>query len=98
MGNINGWDGSPETQPELSKEFLEERSIRIIPFNQEIKEKSLKEFDSIVEEIENSIQLETEGKTILNTWKYNAKSHACRSCDFHYICPAYKGRSIPTVP
>jgi CRISPR/Cas system-associated exonuclease Cas4 (RecB family) len=80
-----------ETGPlkSLSTTYKEQRSIRVIPINDETIKRSLGEFNAVVKEIENCVANEMRGHTILDTWEKSGKAAArkCDACDFKTVCP-----------
>lgn len=82
---IMNWDEDKD-YPELSDELKENRSIRIIPVNNNEIKKSLEEFDEVVKTIENSMIKETEGCKIKDAWKAEADERTCNACDFRSFC------------
>lgn len=73
--------------PYLSREFREERSIRIIPMSEERVEVSLHEFDTVVENIESCVHLEVSGNGIKSSWPVQPLERMCTLCDFRTFCP-----------
>jgi CRISPR/Cas system-associated exonuclease Cas4 (RecB family) len=94
-----------EYPDKLSIPFREERSIRIIPIDEENIQKALEKFDETVEEIENSVVAEMHGKPIFDSWKAQPLERNCTVCDFKIICKEANtntknsgGPYYPTVP
>lgn len=85
------WDGNENYYPTLSDKFRLDRSIRIIPIQKDKIESSLKEFDSVVNQIESSLIKEQEGIKIGDAWKAEAEQRTCDACDFKTICQKNKG-------
>ena len=79
------WDGNENYYPTLSDKFRLDRSIRIIPIQKDKIESSLKEFDSVVNQIESSLIKEQEGIKIGDAWKAEAEQRTCDACDFKTI-------------
>ena len=75
-----------EKMPNLSEEFKIARSIRFIKINDEERQKALKKFDSVVEDIENSLIKEMKGCKIQDAWKAEADKRTCLACDFRTFC------------
>ncbi len=82
---IEEWE-EDEKAPTLSKEFKKARSIRYIDINEKECEKALKKFDSVVEDIENSLVNEMKGCRIQDAWKAEADERTCLACDFKTFC------------
>lgn len=98
LKNINEWKFGRNV-PKLSKSLREKRSIRIIPVNPEKINYSLQRFDEIVGEIEMCVFLETSGRGITSSWKYNRIERNCTVCDFKTFCPNPAPKKYsPTVP
>lgn len=72
----------------LSKQFREERSIRIIPISEERVQASLHEFDDVVKEIESCVKLEISGRGIKSSWPTKPLRRMCTLCDFKTFCPS----------
>lgn len=75
-----------EKMPNLSEEFKIARSIRFININDEERLKALEKFDSVVEDIENSLIKEIKGCKIQDAWKAEADKRTCLACDFRTFC------------
>lgn len=88
---IENWDEDAKV-PELSEEFKIERSIRIIPIKEEEINKSLKEFDNVVSDIENSLVKEIKGCKIQDAWKAEGDERTCSACDFKTFCKNTKNK------
>jgi hypothetical protein len=82
----------------LSADLREERSIRLIPITDKAQEQSLKEFDSIVAEIEASIIKEIDCGSITKCWKSRYNEKTCTACDAKRHCPSAKKHYKITVP
>lgn len=82
---IEEWE-EDEKAPNLSDEFKIARSIRFISVNEEEREKALKKFDNVVENIENSLVSEMKGCKIQDAWKAEADERTCSACDFRTFC------------
>ena len=88
---IEDWDEDAKF-PELSEEFKIERSIRIIPINKNEINQSLKEFDDVVNNIENSLIKEIKGCKIQEAWKAEGDERTCSACDFKTFCKNTKNK------
>jgi hypothetical protein len=88
------------TQPPLlSRQFREQRSIRIITINDTHVQTSLQEFDNVVEEIESCVYSEMSGENIRQCWSSNPIERTCTACDFKTFClDSAPGPYHPTVP
>lgn len=75
-----------EEIPEFSEEFRLRRSIRIIITQEDSIRSSLKNFDNTVEEIENCIRLEKDGKMLQDIWEGTPEKQKCKACDFNLYC------------
>ncbi|MGC1122939.1 MAG: PD-(D/E)XK nuclease family protein [Candidatus Methanofastidiosia archaeon] len=84
---IQNW-GKNMPFPFLSKQFKEERSVRIIPISEERVQASLHKFDNVVEDIESCVKLEVSGKGIKSSWPTNPLGRMCTICDFKTFCPS----------
>ncbi len=85
--------------PNFSNELKINRSIRIIIIDENSIEKSLKNFDHIVEKIENCIRSEIDGKDLREIWDGTPGKEKCKNCDFNLYCirahPKTKKIEIP---
>ena len=88
---IENWDEDQKV-PELSEKFKIDRSIRIIPIKQEEIDESLKEFDKVVNDIENSLIKEMKGCKIQDAWKAEGDERTCNACDFKTFCKNTKNK------
>ena len=90
----NGESGS------LSDDFLLRRSIRIIPYDTEQIDHSLKEFDQVVSDLEKCVLKEMgNSKNVMSCWQcqtYNQKR--CTACDLKTICTLTEDKNKPKVP
>ena len=82
---IENWQ-EDDKAPELSDEFKLERSIRIINIDNEEIDESLKKFDEVVYNIEESLINEIKGCKIQDAWKAEADERTCSACDFRTFC------------
>jgi hypothetical protein len=81
--------------PSLTTTFREQRSIRIVVVDQNTIAQSLREFDSVVRDIELSVLQEMSGRGILKPWQARASGNryiaperrTCTACDFKHYCP-----------
>ena len=89
---IENWQ-QDDKLPELSEKFKMDRSIRIIPINEEKIDDALNKFDSVVKTIETSIIKETNGCKIQEAWKAEAEERTCAACDFKTFCKNNKNKS-----
>ena len=96
--NILQWN-TKSKPPLISEAFKNERSIRIIPVENNSVNMSLSEFDHVVAEIENSIICEVNGKGIKSSWNPNPEKRTCDACDFKTFCnKSETATRFPTVP
>lgn len=86
------WDEDQKV-PEFSDKFKQKRSIRIIPINQEEIDKSLSEFDKVVNKIETSLIKEMKGCKIQDAWDAKADERTCNACDFKTFCKNKKNKT-----
>jgi hypothetical protein len=85
--------------PSLTRQFREKRSIRIIPINDEMMQRSLQSFDEIVSSIENCVYSEMQGENITSCWDPIPIERNCTACDFKTYCPdPASGPYHPTFP
>ena len=82
---IEEWQ-EDEKAPNLSEDFKIARSIRFISVNEKEREKALKKFDNVVEDIESSLLKEMKGCKIQDAWKAEADNRTCLACDFKTFC------------
>ena len=71
---------------ELSQNFREERSIRIVTIESETLSRSLSQFDGVVSQIEGAIALERAGDSVKEAWQPRPDAPTCTACDFKYHC------------
>lgn len=83
---------------QLSTQFREERSIRVIPITPSRQQHSLESFDIMVGEIEASVLREMQTGNIFGCWHAHPEEKTCTACDFKTYCPAVEGRYRITVP
>ncbi|MCR5026026.1 MAG: PD-(D/E)XK nuclease family protein [Methanobrevibacter sp.] len=89
---IENWDEDDE-MPKLSEEFKVDRSIRIIPIDDNKITEALEKFDNVVEKIETSIIKEINGCKIQDAWKAKAEERTCEACDFKTFCKGNKNKT-----
>ena len=94
---ILNWDES-KTFPKLSDKFKLDRSIRIIPINDEEVNKTLNKFDEIVYDIESSLIKESEGCKIKESWTANGDMRTCNACDFKSFCNKHLNDNSFNIP
>jgi len=82
----------------LSANLREQRSIRLIPITDGGQKQSLREFDNVVLEIENSVAEEMKCGSIRDCWKQNPQEKTCTACDFKIYCPAVEGKYRISLP
>jgi len=98
LQNIQNWRPRMPL-PILSRTFRERRSIRVIPVTDDSIYESLRRFDDVVNDIENSVLSEMRGNAIINSWRTNPRQRTCTACDFKTFCPnPAPQRYSPTVP
>jgi len=73
--------------PDLSINFREKRSMRIISINEGKILGSLEQFDKVVNRIEESVLNEIFGAPITNCWQTRPLERNCTACDFKTYCP-----------
>lgn len=86
--------------PPLSSSFRVTRSILPVPTEPQALEESLREFDSVVQEIESSVLMEKRGTPVKSCWRTEFREETCTACDFKTFCPtvAPVRPYRPTVP
>ena len=89
---IENWTEDDE-MPKLSEKFKIDRSIRIIPINDEKINDALEKFDDVVEKIETSIIKEINGCKIQDAWTAEAEERTCSACDFKTFCKNNKNKN-----
>ncbi|KZX17519.1 PD-(D/E)XK nuclease superfamily protein [Methanobrevibacter cuticularis] len=96
---LMNWDENNEEDNYvyLSKEFMKNRSIRIIPIEEKPILNALEEFDEVVSKIENSMIKEINGTPIKKAWKGKAEKRTCMACDFKTFCNKMDSKDI-TIP
>lgn len=73
--------------PDFSEEFLLSRAIRVIPFDEQLQDQALDQFDQVVTNIEGCVEREGTAGTILGNWAACGDEETCAACDFRYFCP-----------
>ena len=89
---IEKW-AEDDKAPELSDKFKLDRSIRIIPIDDDKQDESLKKFDQVVLNIENSLIKEMNGCKIQDAWKAESDERTCSACDFKTFCKNNKDKT-----
>lgn len=89
---IENWSEDAE-MPKLSEKFKIDRSIRIIPINENKINEALEKFDDVVEKIETSIIKEINGSKIQDAWNAEAEERTCSACDFRTFCKNNKNKN-----
>ncbi len=84
--------------PRLSTPYLEERSIRLFPITDYSKANSLREFDAVVSDIENSVLSEMQTGQINGSWQPKPAVRTCTACDFKTFCSKAAKPYAPTIP
>jgi len=98
LEQIRNWRAG-DSIPDLSKNFREKRSMRMIPINEGNILGSLEEFDNVVNEIEESVLNEIYGAPITNCWQTRPLERNCTACDFKTYCPNPSPRRYsPSTP
>ena len=92
MELIENWDEGAE-MPKLSEKFKMDRSIRIIPINDERIAEALEKFDVVVKDIESSLIKEINGCKIQDAWKAEAEERTCEACDFKTFCKSNRNKT-----
>lgn len=91
---IMNWRPRQEV-PRLTRQFCEKRSIRVITVETNNIDRSLREFDNVVRDMESSVLTEMTGQRILNAWQVRPsgapyiapEDRTCTACDFKHYCP-----------
>ena len=89
---IENWT-EDDDMPKLSEKFKMDRSIRIIPIDDEKINSALEKFDKVVEKIETSIIKEINGCKIQDAWTAEAEERTCSACDFKTFCKNNKNKN-----
>lgn len=89
---IDNWSEDDE-MPKLSEKFKVDRSIRVIPIDDNKINEALEKFDNIVEKIETSIIKEINGCKIQDAWTAEGEERTCSACDFKTFCKNNKNKS-----
>jgi len=98
LQSILKWN-SRKKLPSLTQPFKEQRSIRIIPVDNNSIQNSLNQFDNVVSNIESAVLSEIGGSSIVHSWPTNPQQRNCTACDFKTFCPnPAPHRYTPTVP
>jgi hypothetical protein len=102
---VSAW--RPRNQvPNLSRAFLERRSLMIVPINRASIATFVGRFDGVVEDIERSVQTEMSGSGITASWQarpsggpYSApEPETCTACDHKHYCPLASAVGYGTLP
>ena len=94
ISKILNWDENEVNYIKMSEKFKKDRSIRTVFIKKDSKINALKEFDSVVSEIENSIISETNGIPIKTAWKAKGDERTCDACDFKSFCSKNHSKDI----
>ena len=89
---LSNWTEDDE-MPKLSEKFKIDRSIRVIPIDDDKINEALVKFDSVVEKIETSIIKEINGEKIQDAWTAEGEERTCSACDFKTFCKNNKNKS-----
>ena len=79
--------------PKLSEKFKIDRSIRVIPIDDNKINEALEKFDTVVEKIETSIIKEINGCKIQDAWTAEGEERTCSACDFKTFCKNNKNKN-----
>jgi len=94
---IQNWKQHSSVPP-LSVHFKEQRSIKIIPVDQDYIRNALREFDNVVNGIESCVLSEINGNNITSSWTPTPNKKTCTACDFKTFCPNPDRKYTPTIP
>ena len=95
---IENWQDDDE-MPKLSEKFKIDRSIRIIPIDDDKINEALEKFDDVVEKIETSIIKEINGSKIQDAWSAEGEERTCSACNFKTFCKNNKNKTKDfTIP
>jgi len=94
---IEAWHKGQQL-PVLSAAFREQRSIRVVPVHQVEVQRSLANFDAVVQDIEDAVSSETLGQGVIRSWQQRPsgdpylapEQKTCVACDFKHNCPLRK--------
>lgn len=91
-------EGNSDNYRYLSGEFLMRRSIRIVEYDPQMIEESLKAFDEVVSDLESCVLNEMHNpKDVISCWSCSEyDQHRCIACDLKNICDSAK--QTPRVP
>ena len=89
---IENWTEDDE-MPKLSEKFKIDRSIRVIPIDDNKINEALEKFDTVVEKIETSIIKEINGCKIQDAWTAEGEERTCSACDFKTFCKNNKNKN-----
>ncbi len=98
LTNLQKWNGKDTNI--LTRQLKEKRSIRIIPITDEKVQESFRNFDHVVQNIENSVLTEIGGTDIPSCWSTNYNEKTCTACDAKTFCPNSRceAQYSPQVP
>lgn len=87
-------------QKNIPRQMRIDRSIRVIPYDQEKINHSLGQFDNVVANIENCVSQEMNGHPIQQCWRPGSLERTCTACDAKSYCnnPSPKSGYPPTAP
>lgn len=74
--------------PSFSLAYRLARTIRVIPINNASQTQAVASFDGVVGAIEQCVNAEAVGGSILQNWTPCGDAETCNACDFRHFCPS----------
>lgn len=90
---------TPGTDPQLSKEFLLRRALRVVPVNEDRISQAADQFDQIVALIEERVAIEAQMGGIRSVWEPDCTDQrTCVACDFKLGCETAVEKGLDKEP
>ena len=88
---LKSWSSKGKDVPLLPFEYRLQRSLRVLPIDDDSIAEALTAFDEVVERIETCRGKEAKGKPVMQAWERNATDdNTCTVCDSRTYCPDYQ--------
>jgi hypothetical protein len=88
---LNSWSSKNKEVPLLPFEYRIQRSLRVLPIDDDSIAVALTEFDKVVERIETCRGKEAKGQPVMEAWERNASDdNTCTVCDSRTYCTDYQ--------
>jgi hypothetical protein len=95
---LKAWKEKDEV-PTLPLDYRIARTMRVVPIDDIVIQKSLRSFDEVVARIEICRGKELQESKVLSTWEKNPSDEStCTACDARTFCPSYQKETAPKLP